>query len=286
MIDSKRKAIIFLTLSFLLALIAAGVILVQINQTQQKLGKTIAVAAASKDITSYHEIEESDIKWVELPQSSAYESFITDEKDLKEAITVIDLKEGDLLTSTLVRKKLDIPADERVVWLNATEIVLIDQLVAEGDLVDIIVTQEIKGALKTNRILENIPVVQVEEQEEGAPRIKISLSIDQAESVIHYQNSAVQIRVLRVNQAMSGTEELKKEEEKPDSQETKAKENAEAGASAKKEAGSTEAKAENGGGSKPAESKQGAESKEKADSKAKEAESKSSPAKTENEDKN
>lgn len=207
MIDAKRKAIIFLTISFLLAIVAAGVILVQINQAQQKLGKTIPVAAAAKDIKSYNEIKESDIKWVQLPQSSAYSSLITNERDLQDAISVAAVKEGELLTKALVRKKLDIPLDDRVVWLNATKIVLIDQEVAEGDLVDIIVTEDVKGELNTKRQFQNVRVVQVEGQREGAPRIKISLNVGNAERMIHFQNSAMQIRVLRVNQAPTGDDE-------------------------------------------------------------------------------
>lgn len=209
MIDAKRKAIIFLTISFLLALVAAGVILVQINQAQQKLGKTVSVAAAAQDIKSYHEIKDSDIKWVQLPQSSAYSSLITNEKDFKDAISVAAVKEGELLTKALVRKKLDIPVNDRVVWLNATKIVLIDQEVAEGDFVDIIVTEELNGSLNTKRQFQNVSVVQVEEQNEGPSRIKISLNVENAERVIHYQNSAIQIRVLRVNQASSGEKDLK-----------------------------------------------------------------------------
>lgn len=208
MIDAKRKAIIFLTISFLLAVVTAGLILVQINEAQTKLGKTVQVAAASKNIKSYHEIGDSDVTWVELPATSAYESFITSEQELEEAISVVNLQEGEILTNSLVRKKLDIPANERVVWLNATEIVLIDQQVAEGDMVDIVIVYEDQDQLVTKRIFENVPVVQIEEQEEGASRVKVALSIKDAEDVIHYQNAAVQIRVLRVNQASAGKEEI------------------------------------------------------------------------------
>lgn len=213
MIDSKRKAIIFLTISFLLALVAAGVILVQINQAQEKLGKTVAVAAVKKDVKSYHGLTNRDIEWIQLPKASAQKGFITDEKDLEEVITVVDLKSGDLLTKNLVRKKLAIPENERVVWLNATEIVLVDQKnVAPGDLVDIIVTTGKDEKMQTKRIFQNIYVVEVEEVDEEPPRVRISLPIEDAESLIHYQNSAKQIRVLRVNQASSGKKELKEAE--------------------------------------------------------------------------
>ncbi|QWC23098.1 hypothetical protein KJK41_01555 [Bacillus haikouensis] len=220
MIDSKRKAIIFLSLSFILAVVAAGVILVQISQAQERLGETVKVAAAAENIKSYHEIDlKEDITWIELPKSSAYESFITDKKELKNVISLVDISEGDILTGTLVREKVNIPADERVVWLNATEIVLIDQDVVEGDQVDIIVSREIDKKLETKRLLSNIPVVQIETPDEKpedgpAQRIKISLSVEEAEQLIHYQNFAKQIRVLRVNQVADETVEAKPEEKK------------------------------------------------------------------------
>lgn len=214
MIDSKRKAIIFLTISFLLALVAAGVILVQINQAQEKLGKTVAVAAVKKDMKSYYELTKKDIEWIQLPSESAQKGFITDEKDLEDVITVVNLEKGDLLTRNLVRKKLDIPENERVVWLNATEIVLVDQKnIAPGDLVDIIVTTGKEDKMQTKRIFQNVYVVEVEEVDEEPPRVRISVPIEDAESLIHYQNSAKQIRVLRVNQAASGKQELKESAE-------------------------------------------------------------------------
>lgn len=208
MIDAKRKAIIFLTLAFLLAIAAAGVILVQINEAQSRLGETVKVAAAKGTITSYHEIDvEADIQWVDLPASSAYESFISEENELEDSISVVELQEGEILTKSLIRKKLDIPADERVVWLNATEIVKIDQDITEGDLIDIVVVHTDEAdKIQTKRMFSNIPVVEVDQVEDSngeasIPKVKIALSIEGAEQVIHQQNTAVQVRVLRVNQA-------------------------------------------------------------------------------------
>lgn len=201
MIDSKRKAIIFLTISFILAVVTAGVVLVQISQAQERLGEMVEVASVTKDVASYNEIEMNTIEWVKLPKNNASSFFITDKKELEEVITIVNLNSGDLLTKNLVRKRLDIPMNERVVWLNATEIVLIDQQVTEGDLVDVIVSREVEKSVETKRLLSNIKVVQIEKGLEGSEGIKISLPLEQAEQLIHYQNFAKQIRVLRVNQA-------------------------------------------------------------------------------------
>ena len=169
-------------------------------------------------------IDMKDIEWVKFPKNSA-SSFITDKSELEEVITLIDLKEGDLLTKNLVRKKLDIPANERVVWLNATDIVLEDQQVKVGDLVDIIVSRELERKVETKRLLSNIKVV--ERDKEGG--IKISLPLEQAEKLIHYQNFAKQIRVLVVNQVNDNKEAVGEKpakpivEEKPEVKEEKKK---------------------------------------------------------------
>ncbi len=224
MIDSKRKAIIFLTISFILAVVTAGVVLVQISQAQERLGETVEVASVSEDVRSNSAIDMKDIEWVKFPKNSA-SSFITDKSELEEVITLIDLKEGDLLTKNLVRKKLDIPANERVVWLNATDIVLEDQQVKVGDLVDIIVSRELERKVETKRLLSNIKVV--ERDKEGG--IKISLPLEQAEKLIHYQNFAKQIRVLVVNQVNDNKEAVEEKpakpivEEKPEVKEEKKK---------------------------------------------------------------
>ncbi|WP_377891799.1 hypothetical protein [Alkalihalobacillus sp. R86527] len=220
MIDAKRKALIFLTLAFILAVVAAGFILNQIRMAQESLGETVKVAAAGSDIRSYTSLDKSDIEWVEMPRSSQVSSFIQDEKELDEAIAVVKLNDGDILTKNVVRKKLDIPAENRVVWLNPTTNVLIDQAITEGDLVDVYSVMETKSGVTTERLLETVPVVQQEEiqsdnkeDESFGPAIRVSLNLEEAEKLIHAQNAAKQIRILRVNQIAAEAEKAKKEAE-------------------------------------------------------------------------
>ncbi len=203
MIDAKRKAFIFLTIAFILAVVAAGFIINQIQMAQDTLSATVKVAAAAKDVQSYTSLEDGNITWVEMPKTAQVDSFIQQSDDLDDFITVVNLKEGDLVTKSVVRKKIDIPADHRVVWLNPSENVLIDQGVAEGDLVDIISVMDNKEkGILTKRLLQSVRVVQFEEKSEGPPAIKVSLPVNDAERLIHSQNAAKQIRVLRVNQVM------------------------------------------------------------------------------------
>jgi pilus assembly protein CpaB len=205
MIDAKRKAIIFLSIAFILAIVTAGLILNEIKQAQTAMGETVKVAAANEDIKSYSSIKSSKIKWIDMPKSSVVSSFITKPKgtDLEKKIALVDIKQGDIITDNLLRAKVDIPADHRVVWLNPTENVLIDEDVTSGDLVDVIVSTEEKEGLKTQRLLKNVSVVYSESMETKdktkATKLKVSLNVNDAEQLIHYQNKAKQIRVLRVN---------------------------------------------------------------------------------------
>lgn len=202
MMDAKRKAFVFLALAFLLAIVSAGLILNEIRNAQMALGETIRVAVAKTDIPAYSAMSPEWVEWVEIPRNKKLSSFIESTEELKQSVLIVNVKEGDLLTKNMLRSRVDIPADHRVVWLNVTKNVVIDQDVMEGDLVDIIAAYQDKGVLTTKRVLTAIPVVQRQQLDKDGEKlaIKVSLNVEQAEQLIHLQNTAQQIRALRVNQ--------------------------------------------------------------------------------------
>lgn len=207
MIDAKRKAIIFLTLAFILAIMTAWFITNQISEAQEVLGQSVQVAVAKKDIPAYIEITPDMIDWTNIPQSSDLSSLISEQAELEGNVSIAPLKKGDLFTSNLVRPRVDIPNDHRIVWLNPSDNVIMDQEIAVGDDIDVIASYKEKNDTVTKRILEDIPVIQSEEKGGGdddnggtARALKVSLSIPQAELLIHMQNTAEQVRVLRVTQ--------------------------------------------------------------------------------------
>lgn len=220
MVDAKRKALIFLVIAFILAVVTAGVVLNEIRKAQQSLTETTKVAALENDMKSNEAITSSKIKWVEIPKNAAVSNFIQSEGDLKNQVVLTDMKKGDILTKNVLRSKIDIANGHRVVWLNPTENVLIDENVTEGDRVDIVVSMEEKNAITTKRALKGIHVVEVDDDVEidknkTTSVIKVSLSIEDAEKLIHYQNTAQQIRILRVNELEEENTEEKKEEAAP-----------------------------------------------------------------------
>ena len=84
---------------------------------------------------------------------------------------------------------MNIPENERVVWLNATETVILDQDVTEGDFVDIVVVfQDPAQQVQTKRVLTNIPVVEVDENNKKKTKRKqlmrrILLQLNRSEGI-------------------------------------------------------------------------------------------------------
>jgi|GEM_PF-3024665 len=201
MIDAKRKAMIFLTIAFILAVLTGALVLNEIKQMQMALGERIYVAIAKDEIPSYTEVTSDMVEWVQIPNTDKFSSYITSPQELDNSVLIVKVGKGELITKSIVRSKMDIPVDHRVVWLNVTENVIIDQEIVENDMVDIIAFYQDprNETATTQRIFSNVPVVQRLDTERG-PALKVSLSIDDAQKYIHIQNTATQIRILRVNQ--------------------------------------------------------------------------------------
>ena len=144
------------------------------------------------------------IDWVDMPQSANLSTLIQDEKELEGHVSIVNLEKGDLFTANLVRSRIDIPADHRVVWLTR-------QRTSSWIKVWWKVTRSILSlptksgsGIVTKRILQNIPVVQSQDLKSGDDEtkqaLKVSLPVSQAELLIHMQNTAEQVRVLRLDQ--------------------------------------------------------------------------------------
>ncbi|SFE74165.1 Flp pilus assembly protein CpaB [Alteribacillus iranensis] len=234
MLDAKRKAMIFLAAAFIFAVLATALILNEIRNAQASIGETIKVAVADEDIPTYTELKEDMVSWEEVPASSSISSYVREASELEGSISIVPVKKGDLLTKNIVRSSLEIPQDHRVVWLNATDNVVMDQAIAEGDQVDIVVTYSSSSSdTRTRRLFKSVDVVQraePEEEEDIPASLNVSLPIEDAEDLIHYQNTADQIRVLLVNQVQSEgsqapqapkklEEEETEEESKPEKEE-------------------------------------------------------------------
>ncbi len=201
MVESKRKAFIFLLLAFILAVIAAGLIIKQLQVIAESTGETIEVAVAKQDINSYDELTSRNVEWIHIPLTDHVRNFIQQKSELENTISIVDLEEGNFITPNMIRSKSSIPPNERIVQLNVTQNVIIEEPLTEGDKVDVIVVYEESEGTVASLLFEEIPVVQVTansgDGNDGI--IRVSVSIQDAQDLIYYQNIAKQIRVLRLN---------------------------------------------------------------------------------------
>ncbi|TMN23275.1 hypothetical protein FH966_10420 [Lentibacillus cibarius] len=203
MVDAKRKAFIFLLLAFILAVIAGGLIINQLQAIAESSGETetITVATAAKNINSYEKLQSGDIAWTEIPVTEQSGNFIENKSQIDDAMIVVDMEKGNFITSNILRTTHSIPSDHRIVNLNVTDNVIMDQDVAPGEKVDIIVVYKKDGNMLSERLFSGVSVVQMEkvDNQEAKPAVKVSLTVEKARQLIYYQNVAEQIRVLRIN---------------------------------------------------------------------------------------
>lgn len=213
MVDIKRKAIIFFILAFVLAVVASGIVVNEWRNIRASWGETVRVAIANKDILPYTKITSDLISWTDMPRQFVTDTFISDEEALKKSITIVDVKKGDFFTKNVTRNQSELSPFERIVWLNISSNVFLDQIVAPGDRVDLIITHQDQQNVVTERLFSNIPVIQREPLDQGKFAIKVVLPLNDAEKLIYYQNTANQIRVLLSNQVESTTNASNGEEE-------------------------------------------------------------------------
>ncbi|CAM3500838.1 RcpC/CpaB family pilus assembly protein [Hydrogenibacillus schlegelii] len=111
------------------------------------------------------------------------------------------------MTPNIIRARADLSPGERIVWLNISNNVFLDQIVAPGDRVDLIVTHQEEGKLVTERLFSDVLVIQRDTDDKGKMVVKVVLPLSEAERLIYYQNTANQIRVLLSDQIEQRTVE-------------------------------------------------------------------------------
>ncbi|HZG17123.1 MAG TPA: SAF domain-containing protein, partial [Candidatus Bathyarchaeia archaeon] len=96
MLESKRRAIIFLTLSFLLAAAAGFLVLKKVRDMNEQLGQMIEIYVANTDIASRSLISPDQVTAKQIPKKFADQSYVTDKASLQNQVTVVPLSAGDI----------------------------------------------------------------------------------------------------------------------------------------------------------------------------------------------
>lgn len=166
MLESKRRALIFIGLSVLLAAIAGFMFLQKVKQLNVKaeqlnaeLGEMTEVYVAADDIASRTVIREDQIKTIEMPKRYVSDSYITSIETFAQQVSVLPLSEGDIITKKMLKPIPKIrDAGNRLVAMLASEHVRFDQGLQDNDRVDIIVSQSLDGKPDTELFMQDVRI--------------------------------------------------------------------------------------------------------------------------------
>lgn len=200
MLESKRRAIIFLTLSLLLAVAAGFLFLQKVSAINSELGGMTKVYVASGDIASRTVIQPNQVSTMEIPNRFVNESHITDVSELANRVSVVPLSEGELITSSMIKPVESVrEEDNRIVTMTQTERVRFDERLEALDRVDIIVSHKFDGNSKTEIFMKDVLVAGEVKSDGEFSGIAVEIPTEEAPKLIHMQNYADSIRILKAN---------------------------------------------------------------------------------------
>ncbi|MGG3915116.1 Flp pilus assembly protein CpaB [Rossellomorea vietnamensis] len=220
MLESKRKAIIFIVLSILLALTAGFFVLQKVRALNTELGGMTEVYIASENINSRTLLEPEQVTTMSIPNKFVTESHITNVDDLKNSVSVVALKEGDIITKNMIKPYSTVSdADNRLVTMVSSEKIRFDEKLENLDRVDIVVSQKLEGKPKTELFMKDVRVASIlSNKNDKFAGVALEIATEEAPKLIHMQNYADSIRILKANVGKAPAEEAanKADESNPD----------------------------------------------------------------------
>ena len=200
MLEARRRAAIFLLLAFILAAVAGYLVLEKVKQLNAELGGMVEIYVANGNIPAREPINTTQLTKMEIPQKFLTSSHITSDSDMIGQVSVVPLKEGDIITSNMLKNHSNLlNENNRLVALIRTDKVVFDQEVSALDRIDIIVSQEVDGEKKTELFMKDVAVAYAQGTGENFAGVAVEVSVNDATKLIHIQHYADHIRVLKAN---------------------------------------------------------------------------------------
>lgn len=215
MLEAKRRAAVFFILAFILAAVTGYMVLQKVKDLNSELGAMTKVYVAKADIPSRTIIQENQVTVMELPNKFVTDSHITSFNDLEYQVSVVPLSEGDMITQNMIKPASNLQDENnRLVTLHRTDKVQFDQVIEALDRVDIIVSTEENGERNTSVFMKDVVVRFSQGSGEKFAGIAVEVTADEAPKLIHMQNYAEHIRILKANVGQNSVPTEKKEEQK------------------------------------------------------------------------
>lgn len=195
--ESKRMAIIFAAVSLICAMLAAVLFLNMVKQTKEKLGDTVQVMAAAKEIPPMTNISADMLTTVEIPRRLAGNFTFTGHEGLLNQTTIIRLSAGEIFTENIIKEKTSLPPNSRVVQLRPP-VAVFDGEYKFGDKVDIVVSYKENARDISETLFHNVTVVnQLQLKGEETTSLGIVLTDKEVETMVWMLNYGKEVRVVK-----------------------------------------------------------------------------------------
>ncbi|PWW17626.1 pilus assembly protein CpaB [Cytobacillus oceanisediminis] len=201
MLESKRRAIIFITISLLLASAAGFLALRKVSDLNSELGGMTKIYVAASDIPSRTLIKPEQVTTKEIPNRFVNEdSHVTDIKDFYNNVLVVPLGEDDIITKQMIKPVSNIANENnRLVAIPLSDRVNFDQPLESLDRADIVVSHKFEDKPVTETFMKDVPVAYPMKEGKKFTGIVVEVSAEDAPKIIHMENYADSMRVLKAN---------------------------------------------------------------------------------------
>ena len=205
MLEAKRRAAVFFILAFILAAATGYMVLQKVEDLNSDLGKMTKVYVAKADIDTRSVLKENQFKGMDLPNRFVTDSHITDFADLENRVSIVPLKDGDIVTKNMIKPATDLQDENnRLVSMASTEKVRFDQIIEELDRVDIYVSTDNNGKRSTSIFMKDVLVRFARPIEEngkivGMAGISVEVTSEEVSQLIHMQHYAEHMRIIKAN---------------------------------------------------------------------------------------
>ncbi|MGR3762502.1 Flp pilus assembly protein CpaB [Rossellomorea sp. NS-SX7] len=221
MLESKRKAIIFIVLSILLAVTAGFLVLKKVQALNTNLGTSVKIFVADKEIASRSLITPDNVKTEEIPKKFLRDYHVTNVDDLVNKVSVVPLSAGDMITKNILKQASSVvDENNRIITLMQNERVYFDEQLEALDRVDIIVSHRFNDKEETTVFMKDVKVARVAKNKDKEFKgVQLEVSLEKAPELIHMQNYADSLRIIKAN---VGKQEKSEVGESEKAEETKA----------------------------------------------------------------
>ena len=175
MLAGAMAVLLFATMYLALSSLTQEKVVVQPQPEQKAAVQTTPVVVAKINIPARTRIQESMLQIKELPVDMVPEGAINNFDDVNNVQIKVSIFAGDILTIQKVFNAKgdegfvgEIPADCRAVSINVSEVTSVAGFAKPGDKVDLLLVEKDKYSATTNLLLQNVPLLSVNQDMTGS----------------------------------------------------------------------------------------------------------------------